>query len=132
MPTAIGSKASRKKIDSMDRNLEILDKLMSQLNSQQQQSIINFADYLVHQSKTLALVETKVVPELIDRPAQETVTEAIERLKQSYYMLDTDDLLKDVAALMGKHILQGLEASLVIDELQLCFQSYYRNTINND
>ena len=116
----------------MDSSPLILEKLMSQLNSQQQQSIIDYASFLVYQSDESVSARESGLPELIDRPAEETVAEAIDRLKRTYYMLDTDDLLNDVAALMARHILQGLEASLAIDELQLCFQSYYRKTIDND
>ena len=111
---------------------EILDSLMSKLNGDQQQSIIDYANFLVHQSKTSVLDGVVASPYLIGRPTQETVAEAIDRLKRSYFMLDTDDLLNDVATLMGKHILRGLEAPVVIDELELCFQSYYRKTIDND
>lgn len=139
MPTAIESSSLWQYLDSMDSQSvdsqsEMLDSLMSQLNGEQQQSIIDYASFLVHQSKTPVVdgVDATPNPNLIDRPTQETVAEAIDRLKRSYFMLDTDDLLNDVAALMGKHILQGLEAPVIIDELQLCFQSYYRKTIDND
>lgn len=137
MPIAIESNAKRKIFDSkdsqsVDSQLEIIDSLMSQLDGEQQQSIIDYASFLVHQSKTPVVDGGNATPNLTDRPTQETVAEAIDRLKRSYYMLDTDKLLNDVAALMGKHILQGLEAPVVIDELQLCFQSYYRKTIDND
>ena len=47
-------------------------------------------------------------------------------------MLDADDMLNDVSVLMGKHILQGLEVSVAIGELQLCFQSYYKQYLDND
>lgn len=105
---------------------------MSKLNRQHQQSIVDYASFLVYQSSGSNSTGVNAVPDLIDRPTLETVAEAVDRLRRSYYMLDTDDLLNDVAALMGRHILEGLEASLVIDELQLCFQSYFRKTIDND
>lgn len=111
---------------------DILGSLMSQLNNEQQQSIIDYASFLVHQSKIQVVEGVNAVPNLIDRPTQETVAESIDRLNQSYFMLDTDDLLNDAAALVGKHILLGVEASVVIDELQLCFESYYRKNIDND
>ncbi|MFT5598799.1 MAG: hypothetical protein ACI9YO_000369 [Gammaproteobacteria bacterium] len=129
MLIAIESSASRQYLDSMDSQSEMLDSLMSQLNCEQNKSIIDYASFLVDQSKILVV---DAIPKLIDRPIQETVAEAIDRLKRSYFMLDADDLLNDVAALMGKHILQRLEAPVVIDELELCFQSYYRKTIDND
>jgi hypothetical protein len=132
MPIAIESSSSRQYLDSMDSQLEILDSLISQLNDEQKLSIIDYASFQTHQSKISFVDGVAAIPNLIDRPTQETVAEAIDRLKRSYFMLDADDLLNNVAALMGKHILQGLEASVVIDKLQLCFQSYYRKTIDND
>jgi hypothetical protein len=87
---------------------------------------------LARQSKSTVVDWVVAVPNLINRPLQETVVEAIDRLTKSYFMLNTDILLNDIADLMGKHILQGLEAPVVIDELQLCFQTYYRKTIDND
>jgi hypothetical protein len=137
MPIAIESSSLRQYLDTMDSQLavgqlEILGSLMLQLNGEKQQNIIDYASFLVHQSETQQTAVIDALPSLIDRPSKETVLEAIDRLKRSYFMLDTDDLLNDVAALMGKHILQGLEATMVIDELQLCFQFYYRKTIDND
>jgi hypothetical protein len=137
MPIAIESSPLRPYLDSMEsRSVEVqsemLDSLMSQLNDEQRQSIIDYASFLAHQSKTEVVDRVDALPNLINRPPQETVAEAIDRLKRSYFMLDTGDLLNDAAVLMGKHILQGLEAPVVIDELQLCFQSYYRKTIDND
>jgi hypothetical protein len=132
MLIAIESSSLRQCSDSMDSQSVMLEGLMSQLNHEQQQSIVDYASFLVHQSKISVVDGVYTTPDLIDRPTQETVVEAIDRLKRSYSMLDSDDLLNDVAALMGKHILQGLEAPVVIDELQLCFQSYYRKTIDND
>jgi hypothetical protein len=137
MHIAIGSNPIRPYLASMESRsvgdqTEMLDSLMSQLNDDQRQSIIDYASFLAHQSKTGVVDRVDALPNLIDRPPLETVAEAIDRLKRSYFMLDTDDLLNDVAALMSKHVLQGLEARVVIDELQLCFQSYYRKTKNND
>ena len=116
----------------MDNQLVMLAELMPKLNGAQQQSVVDYASFLVYQSSPEVVVELNTTPKLIERPSKETVVEAIDRLKESYFMLDSDVVLNDVAALMGKHILQGLEAAVVIDELQLCFQSYYRKTINHD
>jgi hypothetical protein len=55
-----------------------------------------------------------------------------DRLKRPYFILNADDWLNNTAALMSKHILQGLEAPVIIVELQSCFQSYYRRITNND
>jgi hypothetical protein len=116
----------------MESKIVILEHLMSRLSDDQQQSVIDYSSFLVHQSEQPLVCREEVVANLIERPAQETLAAAIERLKASYFMLDSDDMLNDVSVLMGRHILQGLEVSVAIDELQLCFQSYYRQYLNND
>jgi len=132
MPTAVDYNSSTQFIDSLDDYSAILSDLMSQLNSEQRQSIFDYARFLAHQSKLTIVESVPVIPNLINRPLNETVVQAIDRLKKSYFMLDLDILFNDVAGLMEKHILQGLVAPIVIDELELCFQTYYRKTLDND
>ncbi|MFT5663276.1 MAG: hypothetical protein ACI9JR_000659 [Gammaproteobacteria bacterium] len=112
----------------MDKKLVLLEKLMRQLNDEQRQSVVDYAGFLAQQLNR----RENESPRLIPRPVQESVASAIKRLKRTYFMLDTDELLNDVATLMSKHLLQGLAVSVVIDELQLCFQSYYEQYLNND
>jgi hypothetical protein len=121
MPTAAENNPFRQYIDSLDNYSVILRALMSELNDEQQLSIIDDARFLVHQTKPTIVAPACVIPNLINRPLKETVVEAIDRLKKPYFMLDLDILFNDIAELMEKHILQGLEAPIVIDEQQLCF-----------
>ena len=114
-----------------DKHL-ILEKLMFQPGNEQKQSIFDCANVLGQQSEEKAPYQEKALPKLIERPSRETLTEAIVRLKNAYFMLDVDDLLNDVSTLMSRHILQGLEVSVAIDELQTCFQSYYNRYLDND
>ena len=133
MPTATENSCSANlKLELMESKLVLLEHFMSHLNDGQQQSVIDYANFLVQQSKELPASCEKALPKQIERPVKETMTVAIKRLKRTYFMLDTDDMLNDVSGLMGKHILQGLAASVAIDELQLCFQSYYQQYLNND
>jgi hypothetical protein len=57
---------------------------------------------------------------------------AIGQLTKSYFMLNTDILLYEIAGFIEKYILQVLAVTVVFDELQLCFQTYDRKTIDND
>lgn len=116
----------------MESKLALLESLMSRLSSEQRQSVVDYAGFLAQQRDGRSVCREKVTPDLIERPSRETLAAAIDRLKRSYFMLDTDELLNDVSTLMSKHILQGLEVSVAIDELQLCFQSYYKQYLNND
>jgi hypothetical protein len=109
-----------------NRNRE-LDTLMSQLGDEHQQALIDYATFLVQQYNIQTPVEVGLKPAAIARPEQESVIAAIKRLKQTYYMLDTDNLLDETSSLMGQHILRGREALEVIDELQSMFEAKYKN-----
>jgi hypothetical protein len=102
-----------------------LNALMKQLSESHQQSVVDFAGYLVEQYPLESAIIEILEPQPEQRPANETVVGAIKRLKKTYPMLDTDNLLNKASALMGQHILQGREAEPVIDDLQNLFESSY-------
>jgi len=99
---------------------------MGQLSEVHQQSVVDFAAYLVEQYPLDAVIGEILDPEPIERPAEETVVGAMKRLKKTYYMLNTDALLNKASALMGGHLLQGRPAASVIDDLQDLFESSYK------
>ncbi|MCP4492226.1 MAG: Crp/Fnr family transcriptional regulator [Gammaproteobacteria bacterium] len=109
----------------MKRRAKQLQTLMSQLSAEQQQSVTDFAEFLVQRKNLTGADSALLTPENIQRPAEESVVEAIKRLKQTYHMLDTSALLNQTSALMGQHILQGRDAASVIDDLQALFQANY-------
>ncbi|OOC10373.1 hypothetical protein [Thioalkalivibrio halophilus] len=65
-------------------------------------------------------------PEPIPRPEGESVIKAMRRLTATYYMLDRGKLLNEASSLMAQHVMQGREASEVIDELETVFWSHYQ------
>lgn len=103
-----------------------LESVMIQLSPPHQQSVLDFADYLLAQYPPEPGERLTLEPRIIERPAEESVIGAIKRLKQTYNMLDTDALLNQASALMGQHLLQGREAHLVIDELETLFETSYQ------
>ncbi len=109
----------------MKRRVKQLQTLMSRLSSEQQQTVLDFAEFLAQRENQVVADSVLLTPENIERPIEESVVEAIKRLKQTYHMLDTSDLLNQTSALMGQHILQGRDASSVIDDLQALFQASY-------
>jgi hypothetical protein len=54
---------------------------------------------------------------------------AIKRLTRTYPMLDRRKLIGRTSQLMAEHALQGRAAVEVIDELEMVFERYYRDTI---
>ena len=103
-----------------------LEAVMAQLSLPHQQSVVDYAGYLLAQYPPEPGQRPNIEPQIIERPAEESVVGAIKRLKQTYHMLDTDSLLNQASALMGQHLLQGREAHLVIDELEALFKSSYQ------
>jgi len=46
-------------------------------------------------------------------------------------MLEKDKLFNETSILMTKHVMQGHDANLVIDELEMLFQKHYEELVNN-
>ena len=65
-------------------------------------------------------------PELLERPAAESVVKALKRLRASYPMLSPESLLQASSDLMAAHMIKGRPANEVIDELEKIFAEYYQ------
>ena len=99
----------------------------AKLNENQQQTLLQFAEFLVEKADDTLRDKPEEIPKpvLKERPAEETVVGAIKRLTASYPMLEKDKLFNETSVLMTKHVMQGHEAHLVIDELEVIFQARY-------
>ena len=98
-----------------------------------QSSLISFAEFLA--SKEIQDAEEDQLPstpDIIPRPADESVPKAIKRLAKSYPMLDDVELLHRCSALMSEHILQGRASCEIIDELELLYQQSYQHYQNDN
>ena len=102
-----------------------LSAVFEQLSTDRQQSLYDFAQFLLLQqggSKASAVSQT---PLDISRPDAESVVAAIKRLAKTYPMLNREALLHDASTLMSAHVMQGRAANDVIDDLQALFESAY-------
>ncbi|WP_455197596.1 DUF2281 domain-containing protein [Kaarinaea lacus] len=108
-------------------------KHFSQLSEAQQQTLLQFAEFLLTRSDDADEAGQKEIPQpvLRQRPAEETVVGAIKRLTASYPMLEKDRLFNETSVLMTKHVMQGHAAHLVIDELEMLFQRHYESLVND-
>ena len=108
-------------------------KHFSALSVEQQNTLLQFAEFLVQQGNN-AHEKPQPIPQpvLKERPDEETVVGAIKRLTASYPMLDREKLFNETSMLMTKHVMQGHEAHLVIDELELLFDKHYQELVKND
>ena len=104
--------------------------LIQQLGAGDQATLLAFAAFLASRAPAHSVsvkVEPEIVPEpeLIERPAQESVVGALKRLSKSYPMLNKAEMLSATSDLVAASIMQGSDPVGVIDELQEIFRRHY-------
>ncbi len=103
------------------------------LDPEQRATLMAFAEFLASREPARSSDEAAAAPAPpeppapIPRPDRESVVGAIKRLSKTYPMLDRAALLDETSALMSAHIMQGREASSVIDDLESLFRNHYEN-----
>ena len=107
----------------MNADEKKLQQLFSRLGKIERENLLSYAEFLALRAEPESVTLTE--PVLIERPEEETVIAALKRLSQIYPMLDKAKLLHETAALMSQHLMQGREATEVIDECELVFQRHY-------
>lgn len=124
----------------MDRDRQQkLIQVVEQLSPQDQAAVGSFAEFLLSRSGgAAAAVSGAAAPapipdiEAIPRPAEEKVVAAVKRLSRTYFMLDKKKMLGVTSDLVTQHVIQGREASEVIDELEQVFEQHYRQLLRGD
>jgi len=96
-----------------------------QLESAEQETLLAFAEFLSQHHVVDDLPVAK--PNIIQRPKNESVVAAIKRLSASYHKKEKPELLNKASAIMTKHVMQGHEVELAIDELETLFSQFYEN-----
>jgi len=69
-------------------------------------------------------------PEIIERPAGESVVGALKRLSKSYPMLNKTEMLSATSDLVATSIMQGSDPAGVIDELEAIFRTHYAQLVS--
>lgn len=101
-----------------------LIEILGQLSRDEQAALLDYAEFMLSRSehaRTLSIREPVDIP----RPREESVVAAMRRLTETYPMLNKDKLLHEAAGLMSEHVMQGRDANVVIDELQILFHRHY-------
>lgn len=110
------------------------DKLLAtaaRLSKSEREQLLEYAEFLELRSEH-AMQNLNADPVNIPRPDNETVIAAMRRLSDTYPMLNKDKLLHEAAGLMSGHVMQGREASPVIDDLEALFERHYRIHIGEE
>ena len=107
-----------------------LSELFQQLGASDQATLLDFAAFLASRTparRVVVKIEPEAVPEpeIIGRPAEESVVGALKRLSKSYPMLDKTVMLSATSELVATTIMQGSDPVPVIDELEVIFKGHY-------
>ena len=108
-----------------------LIEIVQRLPAVQAEALLEFAEFLLTRlggagsEERGTGVENIPAPLDIPRPGEETVVKAVKRLRATYPMLDPRKLLNQTSELMTQHMVQGREATEVIEELEILFRSQY-------
>ena len=107
-----------------------LTEFFRQLSAADQLTMLAFAEFLAARNSagnTVISREPLVIPEpeVIQRPAEESVVAALKRLSKSYPMLDKKEMLSATSDLVATNIMQRTDTAIVVDELEAIFRAHY-------
>ena len=94
------------------------------LTDNQRETLLDFAAFLAGRGE-LAPATEPAQPLPMERPAQESVVKAIKRLMATYPMLERNKLLHETSNQMTRHVIHGVPAVTVIDDLEALFRLQY-------
>jgi len=102
-------------------------KYFSELSEQDQSSLVSYAEFLTSRESGSEPAAPEITEPLkIPRPETESVVKAIKRLSATYPMIDKSTLLNEISTFMTQHIIHGIAAPEVIDNLEIEFQNQYK------
>jgi len=96
------------------------------LSEARQQALLEYAEFLAGKEGAEAAAAPPSEPLPIPRPEQENVVKAIQRLMQTYPMLDRNQICHEASAQMTRHLVHGVAAADAIDEIERVFGRQYR------
>ncbi len=94
------------------------------LDPVQQQGALDYVSFLASRPSQMAAVDLPQ-PVAVPRPEVESVVKAIKRLRATYPMLEANKLLNDTSNQMTRHMIHGVPAVEIIDELEVVFRKHY-------
>ena len=111
----------------MKPSAKSISEIFDYLPEQDQTTLFEFAEFL--KSRAPEPASHLKEPLGLSRPAEESVVAAIKRLKKNYPMIKQKELLNQTSEWMMKHMMQGMPAAEVIDELEVMFEIKYREVV---
>ncbi|MFP5418748.1 MAG: hypothetical protein ACLGHA_06280 [Gammaproteobacteria bacterium] len=112
------------------RDSKRLVSLFRCLSAPRQQALLEYAAFLAEKEGAELASAPPREPLPIPRPAQENVVKAIQRLTQTYPMLDRNQVFHEASTQMTRHLIHGIPAAEAIDELERIFARQYRQHLD--
>jgi hypothetical protein len=97
------------------------------LSEPRQQALLEYAEFLASKEDIETASAPPSEPLPIPRPEQENVVKAIQRLMQTYPMLERNHIFHEASAQMTRHLIHGVSAIEAIDELERIFARQYQS-----
>lgn len=108
------------------RDSKRLSSIFRSLSESRQQALLDFAEFLASKEGAEIAAAPPTEPLQIPRPGQENVVKAIQRLTQTYPMLERNKIFHEASAQMTRHLIHGVPAVEAIDELERIFARQYQ------
>ena len=112
------------------RDSKRLISIFRSLSETRQQALFEYAEFLAGKEGADIAAAPPAEPLPIPRPEQENVVKAIQRLMQTYPMLERNQIFHEASAQMTRHLVHGLAASEAIDELERIFARQYQRHLD--
>lgn len=108
------------------RDSKRLLSIFRSLSESRQQALLEYAEFLAGKEGAEIAAAPPAEPLHIPRPEQENVVKAIQRLTKTYPMLERNEIFHEASAQMTRHLIHGVPAIEVIDELERIFERQYQ------
>ncbi len=108
------------------RDSKRLVSVFRSLSESRQQALMDYAEFLAGKEEAEIASKPPAEPLPIPRPEQENVVKAIQRLMQTYPMLERNQIFHEASGQMTRHLVHGVPAVEAIDELEQIFARQYR------
>jgi hypothetical protein len=108
------------------RDSKRLLSIFRSLSESRQQALLEYAEFLAGKEGAEIALTPPAEPLPIPRPEQENVVKAIQRLMQTYPMLERNRVFHEASAQMTRHLIHGVSASEAIDELERIFARHFQ------
>ena len=103
------------------RDSKRLVSIFRSLSETRQQALLEYAEFLAGKEGADIASAPPSEPLPIPRPEKENVVKAIQRLMQTYPMLERNQIFHEASAQMTRHLIHGVSALEAIDELERIF-----------